>query len=68
MKKDLDTSTVAEKRNYAILNVSTAKSIALIWLQDAQLENVVDFGLPEVDDRYHIWRVTLLNAATKGRT
>jgi DNA modification methylase len=30
------------------------------------LENAIDFGLPEVDDRYHIWRVPLLHAATKG--
>ena len=31
------------------------------------LENVVSFGLPEVDDRYHIWRVPLLstNAGTQ---
>jgi hypothetical protein len=23
------------------------------------LENVINFGLPEIDDRYHIWRVPL---------
>jgi DNA modification methylase len=67
MKKDLDAPTVAEKRNYAVLDVNAAKRIALIWLQSAQLENAIDFGLPEVDDRYHIWRVPLLNMATKGR-
>src|SRR5690348_12642087 len=67
MKKDLDAPTVAEKRNYAVLDVNAAKCIALIWLQSAQLENAIDFGLPEVDDRYHIWRVPLLNRATKGR-
>jgi hypothetical protein len=26
-----------------------------------QLENAISFGLPEVDDRYHIWRVPLLS-------
>ncbi len=52
--------TVAEKRNYAVVNVQAAKDIALIWLQSAALENAVTFGLPEIDDRYHIWRVPLL--------
>lgn len=66
MKKDLDTPTVAAKRNYGVLDVSAAKRIALLWLQSAQLENAIDFGLPEVDDRYHIWRVPLLHAATKS--
>jgi DNA modification methylase len=30
-----------------------------LWLQRAQLDNVVSFGLPEIDDRYHVWRVPL---------
>ncbi len=55
--------SVAEQRKYSVLDVNAAKQIALIWLQAAQLENVVGFGLPEVDDRYHIWRVPLLNNA-----
>lgn len=50
-----------------VLDVNAAKHIALFWLQSAQLENSVDFGLPEVDDRYHIWRVPLLNKASKER-
>lgn len=52
--------TVAERRNYSVLNVQAAKEIALVWLREADLENAIDFGLPEVDDRYHIWRVPLL--------
>lgn len=52
--------TVAEMRKYAVLNVKTAKDIASTWLQAHRLENAVKFGLPEVDDRYHIWRVPLL--------
>jgi len=32
MKKDLDAPPVAEKRNYAVLDVNAAKRIALIWL------------------------------------
>ena len=67
MKKKGNGRTVAEQRNYLVLDVSVAKQIALVWLQSAHLENAVDFGLPEVDDRYHIWRVPLLNKASKER-
>src|SRR5438132_10937783 len=65
--QDQKASTVAERRNYAVLDVSAARQISQIWLQAAQLENAVDFGLPEVDDRYHVWRVPLLNKATQER-
>ena len=64
MRKNI---TVAEQRNYRVLDVNVAKQIALIWLQAAQLENVIGFGLPEIDDRYHIWRVPLLNNAKSER-
>lgn len=53
--------TVAEKRNYSVINVQSAKEVALIWLKKMQLENAVGFGLPEIDDRYHIWRVPILS-------
>lgn len=59
--------TVAEKRNYSVLNVEAARSICTEWLRGVQLENAVDFGLPEVDDRYHLWRVPLLNKANRDR-
>jgi len=55
--------TVAEQRNYSILDVQSAKEAALAWLEDMRLDRVIGFGLPEVDDRYHVWRVPLLNAA-----
>ena len=58
---------VSEKRKYMVLDVGAAKQIALVWLQSVQLENAIDFGLPEVDDRYHVWRVPLINKATKER-
>jgi DNA modification methylase len=67
MRKNTDVPSVAEQRKYAVLDVSAAKHIALIWLQKAKLEHLVGFGLPEVDDRYHIWRVPLLNSATRER-
>ena len=55
--------TVAEKRHYAVLDVQSAKQIARVYVESFRLENVIDFGLPEVDDRYHVWRVPLLNVA-----
>lgn len=54
---------IAEERNYKVLNVESAKEISLVWLQNMQLEHVIKFGLPEVDDRYHIWRVPLVGKA-----
>lgn len=59
--------TVAEQRNYRVLDVNAAKQVVHIWLQAAMLENAIVFGLPEVDDRYHIWRVPLLSSATHER-
>lgn len=59
--------TIAEQRNYAVKDTEQAKSVASFWLKQAELENVTDFGLPEVDDRYHIWRVPILNKLSKER-
>jgi hypothetical protein len=67
MRRNAETPSVAEQRKYAVLDVDAAKHIALVWLQKANLEHSVSFGLPEVDDRYHIWRVPLLNKATRER-
>ena len=60
-------STVAASRKYAVEFVSGAKSIASGWLKTFSLEKAVGFGLPEVDDRYHIWRVPLVKSGTKER-
>jgi hypothetical protein len=49
--------TVSQQRNYRVLDVQAAKEIALVWLERIQLEHAISFGLPEVDDRYHVWRV-----------
>jgi hypothetical protein len=51
--------TVAEKRAYIVKTVADAKSLATNWLRGYQLDKATSFGLPEVDDRYHIWRVPL---------
>jgi DNA modification methylase len=59
--------TVAEKRQYAVLGVNDAKRVATEWLTKLQLQNAVSFGLPEIDDRYHVWRVPLLTLASEDR-
>ena len=58
---------VAESRKYLVTSVAQAKQIAIGWLEEIELINVISFGLPEIDDRYHIWRVPLLpnNGGTK---
>ncbi len=58
---------VSEQRNYLVLNVQAARQIAQVWLERAHLENVVSFGLPEVDDRYHVWRVPLVNNTSQEK-
>lgn len=59
--------TVAKQRKYSILDVKSAKKVAHVWLERAQLQNAIAFGLPEVDDRYHIWRVPLLKKTNRER-
>jgi hypothetical protein len=59
--------SVAKQRNYSILDVKSAKNAASAWLEQARLEKAIGFGLPEVDDRYHIWRVPLLNKISRER-
>lgn len=59
---------VSEERDYLVLDVKQAKQIVKDWLLELDLARVIRFGLPEVDDRYHYWRVPLCakNGATVG--
>jgi len=52
---------VSESRNYLVTTVAQAKEITLSWLTEIELVKVTALGLPEVDDRYHIWRVPVLS-------
>lgn len=61
------TLSVALNRKYAITTVNDAKEIAKNWLTSFNLENAVEFGLPEVDDRYHVWRVPLVKQGNNHR-
>ncbi|HRD80151.1 MAG TPA: site-specific DNA-methyltransferase [Saprospiraceae bacterium] len=55
-----------KKRKYRITEVKQAKSVAGDFLQSIQLDKAIDFGLPEIDDRYHIWRVPLLSKSKEA--
>ncbi len=46
---------------YRVKNSKDAKEIALELLKEYDLTNAIDFGLPEVDDRYNIWRIPLIS-------
>ena len=54
--------TVYERREYAVTNVAEARRIARDHLSALDLEHLASrFGLPEVDDRYHVWRVPVVD-------
>ena len=61
MEKEL----VSDKRGYLLRTVAEAKEIVLNWLREINLVNAIKLGLPEVDDRYHIWRIPLCNDQKK---
>ncbi len=58
---------VSERRRYLVTTVAQAKEITVNWLAEIELSHIISLGLPEVDDRYHIWRVPLLRQADSGR-
>ncbi len=59
--------TVAEQRGYLVKSTEEARQIGTLWLTQIELVNAVDFGLPEVDDRYHFWRVPLIRKGAAER-
>lgn len=61
------TPSVALARQYGVRTVNEAKEIATHWLKSFELENAMGFGLPEVDDRHHVWRVPLVNLSDQRR-
>lgn len=50
---------IAVYRNYRIRNGEEARTVGKVYLDEIDLANVIDFGLPEVDDRYNFWRIPL---------
>jgi DNA modification methylase len=52
---------VSQQRNYLVTTVAEAKSIVNDWLSELELDRTTSLGLPEVDDRYHVWRIPICN-------
>lgn len=46
--------------NFRVKTARMARGISSRYIEAFQLQNVIDFGLPEVDDRYALWRVPVL--------
>lgn len=52
---------VAERRNYSVHTTEDAKQIVANYLQETELSvSKIEFGLPEINDRYDTWKVPLL--------
>lgn len=64
-KEERKLTTVAQQRQYGVLDVAQAKQIADTYLASVDLDKVTTFGLPEIDDRYHIWRVPILDLSAE---
>jgi len=47
------------KESYRVTTAKEAKSISLEYLKGIELDKAVSFGLPEIDDRFNIWRIPL---------
>ena len=67
IEKQQKKTMVAESRNYIVKTVRDAKVIATSWLKTINLENVITLGLPEIDDRYHVWRIPLKRESQKSK-
>ncbi len=55
------TTLISETRKYLVTTVAQARAITENWLNEIDLSKATKLGLPEVDDRYHIWRVPVRN-------
>lgn len=49
------------KEKFRVRSADQAKEIGKQYLLEIDLDKVIDFGLPEVDDRFSVWRVPLLS-------
>lgn len=55
---------VSEDRAYAVRTVDEARAAAGRHVGAWHLGSALTFGLPEIDDRYHVWRVPVVDDAT----
>ncbi|RHJ49017.1 DNA-methyltransferase [Bacteroides sp. AM10-21B] len=44
---------------YRVNTTEDAKKIGMNFLKEIELDKVINFGLPEIDDRFDIWRIPL---------
>jgi DNA modification methylase len=58
---------VSDDRAYEVRTVDDARRVAGGRVASWGLRAATGFGLPEIDDRYHVWRVPLLDAASTTR-
>lgn len=47
------------QKYFRVKTVQEAKEIAFNYLTQIELDKAISFGLPEIDDRFNIWRVPL---------
>ena len=47
------------KESYRVTNAKEAKTIGTGYLRTLDLDKAIDYGLPEIDDRFNIWRIPL---------
>ncbi len=47
------------KKSYRVTNAKEAKTIGTGYLRTLDLDKAIDYGLPEIDDRFNIWRIPL---------
>ncbi|MBQ8889686.1 MAG: site-specific DNA-methyltransferase [Bacteroidaceae bacterium] len=52
-------SSKLTRKTYRVQTVEDAKFIGSEYLMSIELNNVIEFGLPEIDDRFDIWRIPL---------
>lgn len=67
MRNNNNRKLVSEQREYTVLATRDATNVARVWLESIELEEAISFGLPEIDDRYHVWRIPLVAIASSER-
>lgn len=55
------------KETYSVQSAPEARDIAREFIESMDLESVVEYGLPEVDDRYDVWRIPLIGRHSDSR-
>jgi len=58
---------ISHQRGYRVMTTTDAKKIASVYLKEINLVSSLNFGLPEIDDRYHVWRVPLKIKGKQGK-